>query len=204
MAKQANAIELLRKDHREVKMMFDKFENASDQEQDELCRQMVDALKMHARIEEEVFYPFIQEATDRLDLVEEANVEHATAKQLLAELESGQNGVHRDAVVKVLSEYVGHHIQEEEEKIFPLVEKMGIDLDALGEELLDHREGRSGMIDARPEDGSAKRPRRAKARGRSHGNGGSHVPQAEPVDGGAQLDEEPMPHEQEEQEARPR
>ena len=50
MAKQANAIELLRKDHREVKMMFDKFESASDQEQDELCRQMVDALKMHARI----------------------------------------------------------------------------------------------------------------------------------------------------------
>jgi hemerythrin superfamily protein len=151
MARQANAIEMLRKDHREVEDLFEKFESADEQEQEELCRQMVDALTEHARIEEEVFYPYLREASDRIDLIEEANVEHATAKQLIAELESGENGVHRQAVVKVLGEYVGHHIREEEENIFPLVEEMGVDLYALGEELLEHREGRGAVGQREPE-----------------------------------------------------
>ncbi|HEX5767608.1 MAG TPA: hemerythrin domain-containing protein, partial [Burkholderiales bacterium] len=79
------------------------------------------------------------EATDRVDLLEEASIEHNAAKQLMAELESNGDGVHRRALVKVLGEYVGHHIREEEEKIFPLVEKMGVDLQALGEELAERR-----------------------------------------------------------------
>lgn len=180
MARQTNAIELLRKDHRQVKAMFHRFENADEQEQEQLCRQMVDALKMHTRIEEEVFYPYIREASDRLDLIEEANVEHATAKQLIADLESGRDGVHRQAVVKVLGEYVGHHIQEEEEKIFPLVEKLGVDLEALGEELLEHRERRAAKRESRESepamnDAQAESARQSKgptrSGGASRGNG---------------------------------
>lgn len=197
MARQMNAIELLRKDHRQVKAMFRKFESADEQEQEQLCRQMVDALKMHTRIEEEVFYPYIREATDRLDLIEEANVEHATAKQLIADLESGRNGVHRQAVVKVLGEYVGHHIQEEEEKIFPLVETLGVDLEALGEELLDHREGRTAnMADREAETAGkdtaeAQTSRQSKSRTRSggisHGNGRGEFSEGEQTGDGSHL-----------------
>lgn len=145
MAKQ-NALELLRREHREVQQLFQRFEKATGKEQDKLCEQMVQALKTHTRIEEEVFYPYIRQATNRVDLIEEANVEHGTAKQLIADLESGRDGVHRHAVAKVLSEYVGHHIREEEDKIFPLVEKTGVDLDALGQELLAHEHGERGDV----------------------------------------------------------
>jgi Hemerythrin HHE cation binding domain len=115
----------------------------------------VQALKTHTRIEEEVFYPYIRQATQRADLVEEASIEHTSAKQLIAELESGHDGVHRHAVVKVLGDYVGHHIQEEEEKIFPLIEKTGVDLKALGEELLEHKQGRRGNVMQGSESGGA-------------------------------------------------
>jgi hemerythrin-like domain-containing protein len=140
MSKRTNALELLRKDHRDMQALFPRFDRSSGKEQDRVCRQMVDALKMHTRIEEEVFYPYVREATDREDLVEEANIEHGTAKQLIADLESHEgDGVHRQAVVHVLGQYLGLHIREEEDRIFPLVEKAGVDLEALGEELLEHR-----------------------------------------------------------------
>ena len=135
MSRQPNALELLRRDHQEVQSMFHRFEQADSKEEDELCRNLIEALRTHTRIEEEVFYPYLREATDRLDLLEEASVEHEAAKQLMDEAESDDDGLHRRAVMKVLGDYVGHHIREEEEKIFPLVEKMGVDLQALGEEL---------------------------------------------------------------------
>lgn len=153
MSKGANALEVLKSDHREVQKMFHRFSSASGKEQEKLCREMVDALKLHTRIEEEVFYPYLREATSRPDLLEEANVEHTSAKQLLADLEAGADGGHRDAVVKVLGEYVGHHIREEEEKIFPLVEKSGVDLQALGQELIDHKSGRHSAKHSRAGNG---------------------------------------------------
>jgi hemerythrin superfamily protein len=140
MPRQTNALELLRKDHREVQALFRRFERADESEKESLAREVVEALSEHARIEEEVFYPYLREATDRLDLLEEAAVEHKSAKQLMAEIRSGRDGVHKEAVVKVLGEYVTHHIQEEEEQIFPLVEKLGVDLDALGMELLERKQ----------------------------------------------------------------
>ena len=139
MSRQPNALELLRRDHQEVQSMFHRFEQADSKEEDELCRNLIEALRTHTRIEEEVFYPYVREATDRLDLLEEASVEHEAAKQLMDEAESDDDGLHRRAVMRVLGEYVGHHIREEEEKIFPLVEKMGVDLQALGEELAARR-----------------------------------------------------------------
>jgi hemerythrin-like domain-containing protein len=139
MSKQSNALELLRRDHKEVQSLFYRFEQAGGKEEDKLCRELIEALRAHTRIEEEVFYPYVREATDRVDLLEEASIEHNAAKQLMAELESNGDAVHRRALVKVLGEYVGHHIREEEEKIFPLIEKMGVDMQALGEELAERR-----------------------------------------------------------------
>ena len=168
--KHANALQVLRHDHRELQGMFHKFEKAQEREQEQLCREMVEALKMHTRIEEEVFYPYLREATGDEELFEEARIEHGTADQLLRDLENGPDGVHRHALVKVLGEYVGHHIREEEDRIFPLVEKIGVDLDALGEELMEHREGRGGLIAHRDEgasggraDGAARREAREEA-----------------------------------------
>lgn len=143
-----NALEVLRADHKEIQNLFHRLESSGSGGKDEerLCGQIVRALTAHTRIEEEVFYPYVREATDRQDLVEEASVEHTAARQLLAELESGTDGLHRHAVVKVLGEYVGHHIREEEHKIFPLVEKLGVDLEALGQELVDHKQGKAGTM----------------------------------------------------------
>lgn len=148
----SNALQVLRHDHRDLQKMFQQFERADGREQEKLCREMVDALKMHTRIEEEVFYPYLREATGDEELFEEATIEHGTADQLLHDLESGPDGVHRFAVVKVLGEYVGHHIREEEDRIFPLVEKIGVDLDALGEELMEHKEGRGARREPHRED----------------------------------------------------
>ncbi len=153
MRKRENAIEVLRRDHRELQQMFHAFQGAERKDQERLCRDMIDALRTHTRIEEEVFYPYLREATGQELLLEEANVEHGTAKGLIEELASGSDVAHRQAVVKVLSEYVGHHIREEEERIFPLAQKTGVDLEALGAELLEHKEGRRG--------GPAGGPRRA-------------------------------------------
>lgn len=139
MAK-ANALEMLRRDHREVQSMFQRFESASEKEQEKLCGELIQALKLHSGLEEKVFYPYVREATGRSDLIEEASVEHGAAKSLIAELESGKSeAMHQRAVVKVLGEYMSHHIREEEDRIFPLVEKTGVDLEALAQELAERR-----------------------------------------------------------------
>jgi hemerythrin superfamily protein len=129
---------MLRRDHRDMQAMFQRIDKASGKAQDKLCREMLVALAIHTRIEEEVFYPYVREASARDDLVEVASVEHGAAKQLAGEIESGDggDGLHRQALVHALHEMIGHHMHEEEQQIFPVVEKLGVDLDALGEEML--------------------------------------------------------------------
>jgi hemerythrin-like domain-containing protein len=144
MRQHANALDILRSDHRELQRIFLAMDGAGGKDEEKLCREMVDALRMHTRIEEEVFYPWLREATDEAELLEEASVEHGAAKQLIRDLESRTDAVHRHAVMKVLGEYVGHHIREEEDRIFPLAERTGADMEALGEEMLEHREAPGG------------------------------------------------------------
>ena len=146
MPKSANALELLRKDHRTVLALVRRFEKCMDErEQRVLCDEIVSGLDAHARLEEDCFYPYVRESTDRLDLIEEATIEHDTAKRLMHELDGGSNDPARfHALVKVLGEYFAMHAREEEERIFPLVEKLGIDLEALGAELAERRERGNG------------------------------------------------------------
>ena len=92
----------------------------------------------HADLEEQFFYPTVRDITGEDQLVEEADIEHASVRQLIDELRGGKaEGARGRALFTVLMEYVRHHIQEEEERIFPLVKKTGIDLEAFGEELAD-------------------------------------------------------------------
>ena len=143
MAKAPNALDLLRKEHRSVLTLLRKFERSRDvREQHDLANEIVRELDEHTALEEQCFYPFVREATDRLDLIEEATIEHGSAKELMQEIgDRKQDYARFHALVKVLGEYVTLHVREEEERMFPVVEKLGIDLDALGLELVEWKEG---------------------------------------------------------------
>ena len=132
-----DAIALLEADHREVDGYFDAFEAASDDsEKKALADKICLALKVHAQIEEELFYPPAREKTGDGDLIDEAIVEHTGAKTLIAQIECMQPGQPLyDAKVKVLGEQIRHHVEEEETELFPEVRETRIDLDALGAKL---------------------------------------------------------------------
>jgi hemerythrin superfamily protein len=132
---------LLTRDHDEVKKLFRDYEKLADKEADagerqSLAEQICTMLTAHTTIEEEIFYPAAREADVESDLLDEAEVEHASAKDLIAQIESmSADDELYDAKVKVLGEYVEHHVQEEEGELFPQCREAGMDLAALGEEL---------------------------------------------------------------------
>ena len=134
-----DAIEMLTQDHRNVQKIFKQFEKLKDGDADnegkrELVERACAELKIHAQLEEELFYPAAQEALDEPDLVEEAIVEHASAKELIARLESMEPGESfYDATFTVLAEYVNHHIKEEEKELFPQAKKAKMDVQGLAE-----------------------------------------------------------------------
>lgn len=132
-----SATDLLRHDHREVERLLKQFESAGGEDaQREIVNTVCTELLVHTQIEEDLFYPAVRQAIDAQDTMDEAEVEHASVKQLIAELGRMKPGDNLyDAKVMVLSEYVKHHVKEEEDEMFPMVEKSEIDLEALGEEL---------------------------------------------------------------------
>lgn len=139
-----DACDLLDADHRAVKKMFKEFEeltgsrarNAS-QKKMELAQQICQELTVHAQIEEEIFYPALREALKDTDLLDEAAVEHQTAKDLIAQIQGASEPDEMfDARVKVLGEYIDHHVKEEKGEIFPKARAARkLDLIAMREEL---------------------------------------------------------------------
>ena len=134
-----DAIALLKADHREVEGWFEQFEKTrSDKKKQELADKICTALKVHTQIEEEIFYPAFLEATGDKDIHHEAEVEHAGAKNLIAQIEKmTPDDDYYDAKVKVLSEMIKHHVKEEEQRdgMFAEAKKSDMDLAALGEEM---------------------------------------------------------------------
>ncbi len=132
------AISLLKKDHREVEAMFDEYEQLEDdREKLALFQQIALALKVHTQIEEEIFYPAERGEVED-DLLDEALVEHDGAKKLIAEIEAMQPSDELyDAKVKVLGEYIKHHVKEEEQPggVFAQAKRGDEDLNAMGERL---------------------------------------------------------------------
>lgn len=141
-ARPADAIKLLKADHKEVKTWFKQYEKLEDDtEKQALADQICLALTVHARIEEEIFYPAARAAIDDEDLFDEAEVEHGSAKQLIAEIQAMKVGDRLfDAKVIVLGEYIDHHVQEEEEEMFPEARDSDLDLKALGLQLAARKE----------------------------------------------------------------
>jgi hemerythrin superfamily protein len=93
-------------------------------------------LSVHAKVEEEIFYPAVRKAIDEDDLMDEADIEHAGAKSLIAQVEAMKPGDdHYDAKVTVLGEYIDHHVKEEQNEMFPKVKKAKVDTVQLGERI---------------------------------------------------------------------
>jgi hemerythrin superfamily protein len=135
-----DALSLLIKDHKDVKEMFEQFEGLSDRSKatkKKVADQICQALTVHTQLEEEIFYPAVREAVSDDDLMDEALVEHASAKELIEQIQSMEaDDDLYDAKVKVLSEQVEHHVREEEDEMFPKVRKTNLDVSALGEKMM--------------------------------------------------------------------
>src|SRR5690348_9917591 len=135
-----DAIALLKQDHRTVEELFEKSEKASgDGRKQALAEQICLELSVHSQIEEEIFYPACEGKVEE-DLLKESYVEHDGAKVLIAEILAGGPKADEfyDAKVKVLSEEIEHHVEEEEKRmegLFAQAKKAGLDMDVLGEEL---------------------------------------------------------------------
>ena len=161
-----DAEQLLRADHRKVEELFRKFEGSGDEssareEKKQLTAEICKELVIHSRLEEEIFYPACRQKGVEDDLLDEAQVEHDSLKLLIGDLLDREPGSsYYDAKVKVLSEYVKHHVTEEEKAasgIFAKARAGGVDMDALGERLQQRKEQlMQEMQDGVPE---APRPR---------------------------------------------
>jgi hemerythrin-like domain-containing protein len=135
-----DAIAMLTAEHRQVEQLFKQYEDLSDRakaSKKKLADQICTALILHTSIEEEIFYPALRDASKEAgDKLDEAIVEHAAAKDLIAQIqEMDADDDLYDAKVQVLSEQVEHHVQEEEKEMFPMAKKAGLDLAALGQEM---------------------------------------------------------------------
>jgi hypothetical protein len=143
-APKLDAIALLKADHRKVEDLFAKFESAKgDGRKQALAEEICMELTVHAKIEEDIFYPACEGAVDE-DLLKEAYVEHDGAKVLIAEIEAGgPDDRFYDAKVKVLSEEIEHHVEEEEKRVegmFAQARNAGLDMEALGAKMAAEKE----------------------------------------------------------------
>lgn len=134
-------ISILRDEHNQVQNLFKEFAQLHKAEDDEgagrVAERICNELTMHATIEEEIFYPAVRRAVDDNDLLNEAEIEHAATNDLVEQIESMQSSDGRyAAAVKVLGEYVDHHIREEQEKMFPLAKQANLDSGSLAQEML--------------------------------------------------------------------
>ena len=164
--RQKDACDLLDADHKAVKAMFKEYQTLTEsrsrspakkrQLADRICRE----LTVHATVEEEVFYPAARKAIKDNALMNEATVEHASVKDLIAQIRGMNPGDEMfDAKVTVLGEYIDHHVKEERTEMFPKVRKTKLDLVKLGEQL----EQRKQVLMAEQEKGNASAPANASA-----------------------------------------
>ena len=148
-----DAIKLLTQDHKEVDALFKRYDKLCQTDgpaaqKAELARQICAMLTVHTTIEEEIFYPAARAALKEHDLLDEAEVEHASAKDLIEQIEgSSPDSDLYDAKVKVLGEYIDHHVKEERNEIFPKARSARkLDLIAMRDELMARKEELMGEV----------------------------------------------------------
>jgi hemerythrin superfamily protein len=139
--KKNDAVDFLDADHIAVKKLFTAYKKlcdagASSAEKREVAERICQELTVHAQIEEDIFYPQLRDAIDDDPLLDEAEVEHGTAKDLIAQISAMDPGDDLyDAKVTVLGEYIDHHVKEEREEMFVKARKSALDLVAVAEDL---------------------------------------------------------------------
>jgi hemerythrin superfamily protein len=138
----ADAIALLKADHKKVSALFDEFEKArASSRKKAIVAEICHELTVHTTLEEEIFYPAVKAALKDHELVPEANVEHASVKDLIAQVEGKEpDGEVYDARVKVMGEFVKHHVKEEQNEMFPKAQKTRLDMVALRDQMLARKE----------------------------------------------------------------
>jgi hemerythrin superfamily protein len=161
-----NALDILKADHKKVSTLFAQYEKAKedDERKQELAGMACTELTIHAQIEEELFYPALRDALDDEELLDEAEVEHGSVKELVSAIQSsGPDDRLYDANVKVLAEYVKHHVKEEESEIFPKARKAkDLDLMAMGEEMFRRKSQLREEMGLGPEDEAEARPEKTR------------------------------------------
>jgi hemerythrin superfamily protein len=132
-----DALRLLKDDHARVQALFGEFEKTeSAKKKESLASTICDELTLHAQLEEKIFYPAVRQAIEDEDIMNEADVEHASAKELIAKIRAcDASDQHFDAMVTVLREAIKHHIKEEEGEMFEQVRGSDLDLEELGERM---------------------------------------------------------------------
>jgi len=140
-----DAIAILTEDHDKVKRLFEQFATLHADDEDEeaaaIAKQICQELTIHATVEEEIFYPEMRDELEDEDMLDEAEIEHSVAEELIAQIESMEPSDDKYAArVTVLGEYVTHHIEEEQNEMFPKAKEAEIDMETLGERILARKE----------------------------------------------------------------
>jgi hemerythrin superfamily protein len=147
-----DAITLLTQDHKQVKKMFQEYASLGDRAyvaKQKLAMRICAELTVHTTIEEEIFYPAARAAIDDDDIMDEADVEHAGAKELITQIRCmTSTESHFDAKVKVLGEEIDHHVKEEQTEMFPKVKKSGLDTKAIGARLSARKDALKQQMEA--------------------------------------------------------
>jgi hypothetical protein len=170
-----SVLQMLKDDHKKVKKAFRDFEKLDPHEEPERCAELVTRtcteLEIHAQLEEEIFYPAVRQALKEHDLLEEAEVEHTSAKMLIANLRGmSPEDEKYGATFTVLGEYVKHHIQEEEKEMFAQIERSKIDWSGLHEAMQSRHEelmAEHGMSETMEGDSEVKESASPASRSRS-------------------------------------
>lgn len=140
-----DAIEMLKDDHRQVEGLFREYEElaAADEldAKEAVAAEICEKLTVHAQLEEEIFYPAARQALDEPELVDQAEEEHADARQLISEIEemSPEDDAY-DATLKALVAAIARHVEEEENEMFPKLEEAGLETESLGEQMAERRQ----------------------------------------------------------------
>ena len=150
-----DAIALLRADHKKVSELYAQYESTrSPAKKKALVATICLELSVHARVEEEIFYPAVKAALKDKEMIPEAQVEHASLKELIAQVKDREpDGEMFDAKIKVMSEYTKHHVKEEQNEIFPAAKKTRLDMLDLGARIAARKEelmANPELLDAPP------------------------------------------------------
>lgn len=170
-------IEMLKEDHRRAKKSFRAFEKLDPEQNAEECQQIVQQtcaeLTLHTTLEEECFYPAARSALQQADLIDEAEVEHQSAKDLIAKLGQMSPGDDKyGATFIVLGEYIAHHVKEEEIELFPALSRVELDWDGLCDEMNSRRAELMEQLMPETEESSEAEATPARAAAGKRGAGG--------------------------------